>query len=295
MVSSEHAQFLDSRGYLTSSSCGIANKSSKYLNKNTSVHQQLLNTKVFLCDELRTVLKVEQAEGDVSVTSERAVVKLEVVDAALHVYVPDDVDRLFSCFQAELPGKLAEHLGIEDRGVGKVIYRILNTDQLQELDTVLNDEDVPDYSWIEKAPPSRRAWERPPTPGTSRSSDSGESDPVSEGEDASSVLVTVETNESEQDEAEGHPVSTPGPIAEGPIWQWAPRIVQYKRLLEDVVRQAKRVPRPETEALSLAEIGEALDALQAAPDYTAIRQSLSNRGSEPLIGAAGELFVGQVC
>ena len=117
------------------------------------MHRRLLKAEVFVCEKMWTELTVRQVDGIVSVRSNRAVVKLEQVDAALHMYVPSDAGGLYSCFHTELPGELTRFLGIEDRGAAKTIYRILN-DQVKDLDTIMEDEDVPDYFWIEKPPPS---------------------------------------------------------------------------------------------------------------------------------------------
>ena len=260
------------------------------------MHRMLLAAEVFVCEKMWTELTVRQADGNVSVKSDRAVVKLEQVGAALHVYVPGDSGGLCSCFHTELPGELTRILGIEDRGAAKTIYRILN-DQAKDLDTIMEDEDLPDYPWIEKPPPSHQPVQVPnPLGGEPPGSDAVMSEAVPDGENAPSVLVTTANAAGQYPEAQVLPTPIVGPRAQVPVWQQVARSEQYKKLLKEVMRQAKRIRHASTEPLFLAELGDALNELGDAPDYAGFHQSFGGAAygsfeENARMGAAGELFV----
>ena len=277
---------LESQGNLTSLSCANTHNSPKYYNQETSMHRLLLHAEVFVCEKMWTELTVRQAGGNVSVRSDRAVVKLEQVDAELHVYVPDDVGGLYSCFHTELPGELARILGINDRGATKTIYRILN-DQAKDLDTIMEDEDLADYPWIEKPPPSHQPVQVPnPPSGESTCSDTVTSEAVPDRENAAG----------QYQESQVLPTPIVGPVAQVPVWQQVARKEQYKKLLKEVMRQARRIRHASTEPLFLAELGDALNELEGAPDYAGFHQCFGGAAygsfeENARMGAAGELFV----
>jgi hypothetical protein len=254
------------------------------------MHQLLLNAEVFICEKMWTQLTVRQADGNVSVRSDRTIVKLEEVDASLHVYVPSDAGGLYSVFHTELPGELTRILGIGDRGAAKTIYRILN-DQDKDLETIMGDEDLPDYPWIEKRPPSRRPIQVPHSPG-------GEA--VPDRENAPSVLVTTgeaaEIAAGQYQEARVLPTPIVGTVAQIPVWKQVARTEQYKKLLKEVMRQARRIQHASTEPLFMVELEDALNEVDGVPDYEGFRQSFGGAGygsfdENARVGAAGELFV----
>ena len=120
------------------------------------MHQLLLTTEVFVCEGMWTELTVRQEDEDISVRSDRVVVKVSQDDDRLALYVPSDHDGLCSCFHTELPGELARLLDIQDRAAMKVIYRILN-DVEKDLDTIMMDEDLFGYTWLERPVPSQQS------------------------------------------------------------------------------------------------------------------------------------------
>ncbi|KEF60999.1 uncharacterized protein A1O9_02563 [Exophiala aquamarina CBS 119918] len=146
-------------------SCANAYNSPKYYNRNTSMHQLLLRTEVFVCEEMWTELTVRQEDEDISARSDRAVVKISQDDGRLAPYVPSDPDGLYSCFNTELPGALARLLDIQDRAAVKVIYRIMN-DIKKDLNTIMKDEDLCEYPWFERPVSSQQPSPFPAPNGT---------------------------------------------------------------------------------------------------------------------------------
>ncbi|KIX09215.1 uncharacterized protein Z518_00294 [Rhinocladiella mackenziei CBS 650.93] len=259
------------------SCCANASNSPKFYNRNTSIHRLLQNAEVFVCENMWTELTLKQEHGSISLRSDRAVVKVEQSDEALAIYVPDDNDGLYSCFHTELPGELTKFLGIEDRGRMKTIYRILN-DVERDLDTIMGDEDIPGYSWIDKPPTLPQPLQVPVAP---RRRESVESD------------SSMSTHLSLQED-----LHVDRPVTQAPVWQHVARTELYKKLLREVVRQARRIGDASTSSLSLTEIEEALNELENPLNYDELRRELATYGTfeeNARIGAAGELFVSYAC
>ncbi|KAK5457302.1 hypothetical protein LTS15_005083 [Exophiala xenobiotica] len=278
------------------SCCATAFNSPRYYNRNTATHQLLLNTEVYVCEEMWTDLTVRQEDQDISVRSDRTVVKVDdEVDGRLALYVPSDHDGLYSCFHTELPGELASLLAIQDRAALKVIYRILND---KDLDTTMKDEDLSYYEWFDRPEPSQpssplhcpNSTEHPTLDLTSIPPTipdeallvvlADQSDNASYPQDANNVPAPVSLNYAAQDS----------------VWEQVARNEQYKKLLREVARQARRGPYSRRGSLSLHEIDQALDELDNPVDYAGFLRTFGGAGNSNFehnarIGAAGELFV----
>lgn len=256
----------------------------------------LLEVEVFVCEEMWTELTVRRKDEDVSVRSDRAVVKVSQDDGKLVIYVPSDRDGLYSCFHTELPDVILTFLGIEDRAALKVIYRILNGAQ-SELVTIMKDEDLNDYSWLEKPAPLE--------PSVPFSPEAGVESPMADltwepfrvfpktqvtsphSRRSSSSQTQFVYNSADLREFETVPDA---------VWERVAQTSQYQKLLLEVVRQAKRGRVFTSDLLSLDEIDQALNELDTNVDYAAFHRVLSgtakgNFQENARIGAAGELFV----
>jgi hypothetical protein len=289
---------------LTIGSCASYFNSPKYFNQQTRMHHLLLNAKVFICDKMWTELAIRQYDGNIiRVRSDRAIMKIEEHEDAIHVFVPGDAKGLSSCYCTELPEQLALTLGIEDLAAAKKIYRLLN-DQAMSLEAIMRDEDLPGYSWIEKPPPQHPVQLPIPNGTHEVGSDADASGRVAGEEPALDIVVTRGADTREPIPLPPLPLPPlplpPSPqsaIEQVPVWQQAARGQEYKKLLQEVVRQARRI-QPSQGELSLAEIDQVLDELDNEPNYLRFQSSFGGRGSwnfeeNARIGAAGELFVSQ--
>jgi hypothetical protein len=263
------------------------------------MHQLLLTTEVFVCEEMWTELTVRQEDEDVSVRSDRAVVKVSQADGRLVLYVPSDHDGLYSCFHTELPGELARLLDIQDRAAVKVIYRILN-DVEKNLDTITNDEDLYSYNWFERPVPSQQQSSPFPAPnGTENPTIDPISSPPTIPDEARLVLPVDRSSNTSYPQTTNNlpaPISV-RPAAQDSVWEQVARTEQYKKLLREVVRQARSGQSSRSGSFSLFEIDEALNELDNTVDYAAFHRTFGSTGygkfeDNARVGAAGELFVG---
>ncbi|OAL29177.1 hypothetical protein AYO20_09230 [Fonsecaea nubica] len=307
--------YIRDRAYALSC-CANNYNSSEYYNRKTTMHNSLLAAEVFVCEEMWTELVLPEKYGSVIVQSDRAVVDIRFLDGKLTIYVPSDYDSLYSCFHTELPQELAKVLSIDNERAVKVIYRILN-DTKKDLDTIMKDEDLPEYPWFEKPASSLQTVPFPalggtepnsssmPTPAspTEASSDQDDDDDGS-GDDNDVVVTRVDQRSTapySQVESSIRPsVHAQSTDSQHTIWEEVARDQQYKRLLREVIRQARRGGRSHQrrgESLSLDEIDEALDELGYPPaDYAAFYRTFGDTGNgrfedNARVGAAGELYV----
>ncbi|KAK5286430.1 hypothetical protein LTR43_010495 [Exophiala xenobiotica] len=281
------------------SCCANAFNSPRYYNRNTATHQLLLNTDVYVCEEMWTDLTVRQEDQEISVRSDRAVVKVDnEVDGRLALYVPSDHDGLYSCFHTELPGELARLFAIQDRAALKVIYRILND---KDLDTTMKDEDLSYYEWFDRPESSQPSSPLNCPNGTEHSTlDLTSIRPTNPDEALLVVLADQSDNALYPHDQNTNYVPAPVSInyaAQDSAWEQVARNEQYKKLLREVVRQARRGPySPRRGSLSLYEIDQALDELDNPVDYASFSRTFGGAGNgnfehNARIGAAGELFV----
>lgn len=262
------------------------------------MHQLLLTTEVFVCEEMWTELTVRQEDEDISARSDRAVVKIIQDDGRLELYVPSDRDGLYSCFNTELPGALARLLDIQNRAAVKVIYRIMN-DVKKDLNTIMKDEDLCDYPWFERRVSSQQPSPFPDPNGTADPSIDSMSSATTVADEALLVLPTDQSSHASYPEVANSLPSPVNfrPIAQDSVWEQVARTEQYKKLLKEVVRQARRGQPLRSGSLSLFEIGEALNELDNTVDYAGFHRAFGGTGHgnfehHARIGAAGELFVG---
>ena len=272
-------------------SCAIRHNSPEYLNQRTKMHKLLSNAKVFVCEDLWTDLIITQVDSQIRVHSDRAVVKVTAVDESLHVYVPDDEDGLYSCYCSELPSVLAKTLGIGNERAEKSLYRLL-LDRM-DLGTIMKDEDLPDYDWIEKLPDQQLSYLSRPD-GILETSHDDAPGTQTGVESATKVLVATRSESSQQQIVTQTPALTLS--MEMPVYQRIFRDLQYQKLLKEVMRQAKLIGGQKVSELSLAEINEALDNLDGAQgaSYRKLESLFGGHSSwaeNKAVGAAGELFV----
>ncbi|RVX68617.1 hypothetical protein B0A52_07044 [Exophiala mesophila] len=291
------------------SCCANHYKSSEYYNRKTTMHELLLAAEVFVCEAMWTELELPEEYGSVTVRSDRAVANICFPEGKLTIYVPSDYDGLYTCFHTELPQELANVLRIDDERAVKVVYRILNDDK-KDLDTIMKDEDLPEYPWFEKPAPSLQTVPFPAVDDTEPHSSSSMPTPASTT-DASSDhdhrdVVVTRVDERSTAPYSGVESSIPSPVhvqstgSHHTVWEGVARDQQYKELLREVIRQARRGGRASQTrrgSLSLNEIEEALDELAEPPvDYAAFYRTFGDTGNSRFeenarVGAAGELYV----
>jgi hypothetical protein len=232
-----------------------------------------LNSHVFVSDDIWTDLSVIQGGKRKRVRSDRAVVKVKEHSDQLKLYVPTDVAGLRSSYHAQLPAHLIRILGVNNQRAERQIYRIL-TEKVAQLPKIMEEEDIPDISWLEQLTVDRHS-----------KSLLGASRVVGEGygDSAPEIFPGIGLN-SEQTSNE---------------FEQAVNDIEYRRLLQRVVRQARTIPgfleSTDDTVFSMDNMHEALE--EASLPLT-IRQILGVQENEPLtfdanakIGAAGELFV----
>ena len=311
MKNDDLTNHLRQRAYALSC-CANSYRSPRYYNKNVEIHRLLCNAEVFLCDDIWTNLIVMEQGNEVEVRSDRAFVKVEQKEQSLAISVPSDEEGLYSCYRTELPSELAQILGIEKDRAEKTVYRILNDEEM-ELGDIMRDEDIPNYGWFERPPPSTivRAPGLPARQGVDQGDDPQgvhdlpDSGVLQDGDNQEDndpdIIVTtrLETSSQQGLPSLGHstilsnqPRANGGSTLQNVLQERA-----YRRLLQSVIRQARRVPRSATETeLSLLEIEEALDSLDPDSDQRQPHLGLSfgfftSSEENFKIGAAGELFV----
>jgi hypothetical protein len=271
------------------------------------VHKSLLKAEVYVCSEIYTELTITQFDGAITVRNDRAVVECNLSSGSLSLYVPSDRNGLQSCYETEMPGKIAnEVLGIEDRGASKIVLRLLN-DPSRDTDDIMRDEDIPDVAWIEKPP---IVVQRPPTERTPSTTTTSQSmiEPATDTmveqlplttATATNMAVTVrETMTSAQAPRRPLVFAQPVPIVtnleEEAPWRRVARSEQYRKVLEEVTRQARRLPRDSEADLELGAINEAIGDLSLSINYADLTTAFIGQSTfenNARIGAAGELFV----
>ena len=281
-------------------SCAISHQSSSYFNKSIRVHESLMNTEVFMSDNMKTHLRVaiEGGQTEVAVESDRPLVKVDKTEHGLSICVPSDISGLRSCYLTELPAEIVKILGISNSRADKQVYRILN-DTETTLEAILLAEDIPQENWLERL----ELPEATSTPGVQSSTRL----------DVDGLLVTPSRSRSET-AAEPRTPDPPSYISRSQIGGVFPatpphsissdrildRVIQnnaYKDLLKNVVQQARRIPQKFRAGLDINDFGEALHSAHD-PAFNAVNleQVLgggydSSFSENAKIGAAGELFV----
>lgn len=256
---------------LTSNSCAVFHESRRFRNRNEEVHKMLMNARVFVSSDIRTNLVVKQGSTVVESISDRVLIKVEERDHRLVLYLPRNAASFQSCYRSQLPAQLMQTLGIDNSGAEKQIYRLLTEDTLQ-LENIMVDEDIPHVSWLEKPYIPAKVEDNL--------------------HDAYATATLTATRKYVNSLAVGW-------APEPPIEKLQPRThtVEYRQLLERVIRQAQQIPGKEKDrsAFSMTPLGEALDE---GPLPSDIRQILGLQRGQAMtfednakIGAAGELFV----
>ena len=280
---------------LIGASCAVAYNSAKYFKKTTRMHDLLLKSEVHICETMWTELTVREDDRDISVRSERAVVRINETSECLKIYVPCDSEGLYSCYCTELPVELARILSIDDRGASKVVYRIIN-DRAKDVETIMRDEDLPEFPWLPKPPRSTISI---PNALRVQSSDTHAISNVSNGvfdpaEDEKTVVVASSSRDDPADRAVAslRDAAVYTSVSEAP-WQRVAREEQYRRLLDQVIRQGSIVPRASRDAFSLSQMGDALNDTPLAVNHAELANIFRDFTAEDKvwIGAAGELFV----
>ena len=94
---------------------------------------------------------VRQGPEEFEAKSDRALLKVKQSKKRLKVYIPRDVSKRKSCYSTQMPTELMRILGIVGDRAEKKIYRLL-TEPVGALDRVMEDEDIPAVSWLERVP-----------------------------------------------------------------------------------------------------------------------------------------------
>lgn len=259
------------------------------------MHDLLLESEVHVCETMWTELTAREDDRDITVRSERAVVRIKETSEYLKIYVPSDPKGLYSCYCTELPVELARILGIDDRGASKVVYRIINA-QAKDVGAIMRDEDLPEFPWLPNPP---RSTTNMPNALRVPGSDTHAMSNVSNGvfdpaEDEMAVVVASSSRDNPADRAV-EPLLEPAIYTrafEAP-WQRVAREVQYRKLLDQVIRQGSIVPRASRDAFSLSQMGDALNDTPLVVNNAEFANIFRDFTAEDKawIGAAGELFV----
>lgn len=269
------------------------------------MYERLVKAEVHVCDDMWTELVLGDGHSKVTVRSTRAVVKIDTLDDQIRLYVPSDKDGLYSCYCTELPGELSKALRIDGQGANKTIYRLLN-DQVKDLETIMQDEDLIEYPWIPK--PAQRA--RAVTPGMVAPDADNSQDIQICGPQTEETQTDIRSASQSQQlvlmreiipEGRANQTLPPRPIAQVnlrmPIeqpWRRVARDEAYRKLLREVTRQARRVTRGLSGPFSLSDMSDALSEMNANVNFDSLRMGLEGNSdfeSNARIGAAGELFV----
>jgi hypothetical protein len=203
-----------------------------------------------------------------------------------------------------LPQELANALSIDNERAVKVVYRILN-DNKKDLDTIMKDEDLPEYPWFEKPASSLQTVSFPALDDTEPYSSSmptpaSPTDASSDHDDHDHDVVVTRVDQRSTAPYSRVESSIPSPVHDHTIWEEVAWDQQYKSLLREVIRQARRGWRSHQRrggSLSLDGIDEALDELAQPPaDYAAFYRTFGDTGrgrfeGNARVGAAGELYV----
>ncbi|KIW13179.1 hypothetical protein PV08_08366 [Exophiala spinifera] len=313
-------QYIRDRAYALSC-CATYYNSGEYYNRNTWMHEALLAAKVFVCDKVwaNLCLPLPEDAEDIIVPSDQVVADVGLVDEGLKICMPSSKDKIYSYFQTELPEALFSLFKLEKELAVKAIYRILNN-QRRPLKAIMREEDIPEYSWFKKYPPllqetpfalrddaeSRSSSSTPmsPTVVSSAGSSLADSDGACDDDDDEE-----EEEEEEEDEvvtradhrstAENLGVEKSVPFPAQTQLNLRQREEPYKKLLREVIRQAKQGRPPQRAGQrSLEEINEDLDTMQALDEseYEAFRRAFGGTGygnfeENTRMGAAGELYV----
>ena len=264
-------------------SCAISHRGRKFLHRNDEASKMLLGAQILASSDLWTKLIVRQGSKEVEAPSDRALIKVEEIDNHLRLYLPEDPDTLKSCYRSQLPAQLMLILGIDNPGAEKQIYRLL-TESNTQLQKVMEEEDIPEVPWLCKLPVLTQAAESTHAPLAT---------PLEIIRRVTSPGVARENLLS--------PVEIPARQTFELALDASPRTLpsdEYRRLLERVVKQARRSDSefPGADDLSMTALRQALDDVPILP--LNIRNVLGLREDQLMsfednakIGAAGELFV----
>lgn len=275
--SRELTEHFRARSYALSC-CANSRRSMKYFNQNTEVHLLLMNARLYVSEDMWTKLIVRNAETSVEAQSDRSLAKIEHKEEGIVLYVPDHPSGLYSCYRTELPSIIAKLLAIENGRAEKCIYRILN-DELMPLADIMKDEDISHCSWFEKPAVSEQASLNQLT----LTAEDWESTPSAQ-QRTGQVLVSNRHDVSEEPDP---PLNDDRFTPEPPQgFLSAPstlqRVVQdslYRKVLENVVKQARKISRHSGEnELSLEEISVALDDIDRSPDDISLQDAFSLNG-----------------
>ena len=252
----------------------------------------------------KLIVPVDHGETRVEVESDRALVKINMSDQHLSIYVPSDAAGLYSCYRTELPAELVKILGIEDSGAAKQVYRILN-DEATTLDGTMSNEDIPKVEWLGKVelPESSFSGVGVQTECVETPTNGVLVTPTRSNARAMGVFQTPEPPSFVSRNPVGglFPPTPPPSISPGGTLGQVARDNAYRQLLGNVANQARRIPQKfRSEPFSMTDLAESLEA-SVDPNYDLVhlRQALSTEYGaanfpdigNSRIGAAGELFV----
>ena len=132
---------------LTRHSCAASFKSLKALHGDRFLFESLCQLRLYLTDDISSVLVLQQERTLLKVPSERVYVHLTVEDGDIKLYLPRDNRQRRRCEISQMPKIFCQILGIEDPAATHSVSQILDCkrSQLQDLMEII---DISTVSWI---------------------------------------------------------------------------------------------------------------------------------------------------
>ena len=132
---------------LTRHSCAASFKSLKALHGDRFLFESLCQLRLYLTDDISSVLVLQQERTLLKVPSERVYVHLTVEDGGIKLYLPRDNRQRRRCEISQMPKIFCQILGIEDPAATHSVSQILDCkrSQLQDLMEII---DISTVSWI---------------------------------------------------------------------------------------------------------------------------------------------------
>lgn len=162
-------------------SCAAKFKSRKALRDDPKLFEQLGELWIYTTNEIRTNLVLPLKAGTLRVESDRSFIHHEFTTDCLDIYVPADLKERRACYRSQLPELLKDLLGVGP--VATFNISSIVTSDLEDLEDILIEQDIPPVEWIEKpllvipytvddeplrTPPSSADGSDTPAPATSR-------------------------------------------------------------------------------------------------------------------------------
>ena len=277
------------------------------------VHETNGVTKRMTIKLLDREYRAESAEGNLHLKSE---------GAQLQLFVPRDCDAREICYLEDLPKRLLQVLAISRSEAEAIIIQIIQSNSAAALHTVLSKKgiinlsvpELPCDSWRDSPPIQTREKDggsqaRLKTSQGRRKVASDSSDKLSQ------TIRTPSPSESESPSSETRASysyrpwptkrsarvssSAPAPKSAQPTPGLEPDSTEYVRLLDRVIKHAKKTSFPERDSFDFADMLNALPSDNEAGESSIVSAPIAPFGirsqdqlrHDRKIGAAGELYV----